>query len=116
MNRNFKMYLEDILQASQHILTFVEGIDFNQFLSDVKTSSAVIRQFEVIGEAAKNIPDSIKKEYSDIPWRNMAGMRDRLIHSYFGIDYQLIWDSIKENIPDLIVDISSMLERMPKDI
>ena len=70
-------------------------MDFREFCADDKTSSAVIRKLEIIGEATKNIPDNIQKQYPNIPWREMAGMRDKLIHFYFGVDYKLVWTTIK---------------------
>ncbi len=80
---------------------FIEGMDFPAFQSDDLISSAVIRKFEIIGEAAKNIPDDMRIKYPLIPWREMAGMRDRLIHFYFGIKYDLVWHTIKDIIPNV---------------
>lgn len=89
--RNHSLYLKDILTAITSIEEFVKGMDFDEFRKDDKTSSAVIRKFEIIGEATKKIPESLKKKYPEIPWKEMAGMRDKLIHFYFGIDYKLVW-------------------------
>lgn len=82
--RDYRLYLNDILSAIESIEIFVSDIDFQGFKSDDKTLSAVIRKLEVIGEAAKGIPDEIRLKYSEIPWREMAGMRDKLIHFYLG--------------------------------
>jgi uncharacterized protein with HEPN domain len=99
--RDYKVYLKDILAAVESIEAFVQGMSFEEFRSDDKTTSAVIRKFEIIGEATKQIPDSIRRQYPDIPWKDMAGMRDRLIHFYFGVDYHLVWAAIKERLPRL---------------
>ena len=99
--RDFRLYLKDVLRAMESIEDFVEGMSFEEFKGDDKTSSAVIRKFEIIGEATKNIPDEIRKKYPEVPWREMSWMRDRLIHSYFGIDYKLVWTTIKERIPQV---------------
>ena len=101
MYRNYKLYLKDILNTIESIEKFVEGMDFEEFKRDDKTSSAVIRKFEIIGEATKNIPDEIRQQYPQIPWKEMAGMRDRLIHFYFGVDYKLVWETIKERMPEV---------------
>lgn len=71
----------------------------NELSNDDKSSSAIIRKFEIIGEATKNLPENLKEEHPEIPWKSMAGMRDRLIHAYFGIDYKLVWEAIKIEIP-----------------
>jgi len=86
MKRDTSFYLNDILESCQFIREFVEGLNYNLFISDEKTTSAVIRKIEVIGEASKNVSDEIKQKSTYILWKEMAGMRDRLIHAYFGID------------------------------
>ncbi|MEE8329346.1 MAG: DUF86 domain-containing protein [Thermodesulfovibrionia bacterium] len=99
--RDYKLYLKDILDAFESIEKFVEDMSFEKFKEDDKTTSAVIRKFEIIGEATKQIPDEIKQKYSKVPWKEMAGMRDRLIHFYFGVDYNLVWATIKNRTPQV---------------
>jgi len=87
-------------------------MDFEDFARDRKTINAVIRSIEVIGEAAKHIPKSIRDKYSSIPWRKMAGMRDKLIHEYFGVDIKILWKTIKKDIPPLQPLIQNILESL----
>ena len=108
--RDGSLYLKDILAAIEAIEAFVEDMDFNSFRDDDKTNSAVIRKFEVIGEASKNVPDRLKEQYPLIPWKEMAGMRDRLIHFYFGVDYELVWKTIKNRLPAIKPLLSQILE------
>ena len=108
--RDPTLYLKDILEAMDAIERFVEGMEFEDFKMDDKTSSAVIRKFEIIGEATKNVPETIKQKYPIIPWREMAGMRDKLIHFYFGIKYDLVWHTIKDVIPEVKSFIHKILE------
>lgn len=110
--RNNKLYLQDILGAMESIEKFVEGMNFERFKEDDKTSSAVIRKFEIIGEATKHLPEDIKGKYLQIPWREMAGMRDRLIHFYFGIDHSLVWKTIEESLPKLISQLKKVIEEI----
>jgi uncharacterized protein with HEPN domain len=108
--RNHRLYLKDILEAMESIERFVEGMNFDEFIQDDKTASAVVRKFEIIGEATKMIPEFIKEKYPQVPWKDMAGMRDRLIHAYFGTDYTLVWETIKNAIPKTKLIIYKILE------
>ncbi len=110
MKRNLKLFMKDIITASMDIQEFVFGMTYSEFLHDKKTTSAVIRQFEIIGEAVKNIPESIKQNHPEIPWKDISGMRDRLIHGYFGLDYQLVWDTIETKLPELIASVEQILK------
>jgi len=112
--RDYTLYLTDILKALEAIEGFVEGMKFEDFKKDDKTSSAVIRKFEIIGEATKKIPDNIRQEYTTVPWREMAGMRDKLIHFYFGVNYNLLWQTIKNRIPQIKPVISQILQDLTR--
>jgi len=112
--RNYSLYIKDIINAMESIEDFVKDMNFRQMRYDDKTSSAVIQKFEIIGEATKNIPDQLRREYSNIPWKRMAGMRDRLIHGYFGVDYKLVWDAIKNEIPNLKLKLQKMFNDIEK--
>ena len=104
------LYLKDIKRAINSIEEFIEGFDFNQFIVDDKTSSAVIRKFEIIGEATKNIPEVIRKQYPEIPWKDISGMRDKLIHAYSEVDLRLVWTTIHQRLPKLKSTIEKLLE------
>jgi len=108
--RNSKLYLKDILDAMNAVEAFVSGMELEAFKKDDKTSSAVIRKFEIIGEAAKKVPEEIKHKYSSIPWREMAGMRDKLIHFYFGIKHELVWHTIRDIVPQVKPLIQKILQ------
>jgi len=99
--RDYRLYVKDILDSAEAIEKFVEGMDFEKFKADDKTTSAVIRKFEIIGEAAKHVPEPIRNKYSIVPWKEMAGMRDKLIHFYMGVKYELVWQTIKDVIPQI---------------
>ncbi|MDI6760724.1 MAG: DUF86 domain-containing protein [Candidatus Brocadiaceae bacterium] len=96
----------------EKIEKFVEDMSFEKFKEDDKTSSAVVKKFEIIGEASKNVPEGIKQKYTQIPWKEMAGMRDKLIHIYFGVNYRLVWTAIKERIPQLKPLIKKILDEI----
>lgn len=108
--RNYQIYLKDILSAINSIEKFVEGMSPEDLKNDDKTSSAVIRKLEIIGEATKNISKDIQNKNPQIPWKEMAGMRDKLIHFYFGVDHNLIWNTIKKRIPKIKPFIENILK------
>lgn len=114
--RDQRLYLRDIFAAMVAIQEFIEDMDFETFVEDDKTASAVIRKLEIIGEATKNVPEEIRQNYPQVPWRQMAGMRDRLIHSYFGVDYSLVWETIKGQIPLLQPVIVQILRHLEEKI
>ncbi len=97
--RDYILYLDDIIEATRKIEKYTKELTFNEFAEDSKVVDAVIRNFEIIGEASKNISTEIKKKYSNIPWKIMSGMRDKLIHEYFGVNKKVLWKTIKEDLP-----------------
>ena len=105
-------YLDDILEAVEKIERFTEGMDYAEFVEDSKTVDAVLRNFEVIGEAAKNIPEDVRQEYGDVPWSEMAGMRDKLIHGYATVELQIVWTTIQEELPTLGPQIESVRDEL----
>jgi len=115
MKRKPKVYLNDILEALQKIKNYTEGLNFDKFSEDPKTIDATIRNFEVIGEATKKIPKEIKKKYPHLPWKEMAGMRDKLIHEYFGVNLKVLWKTIKEDLPPLEPLVEEVLRKMKEE-
>jgi len=101
-DRDLRDYINDLIESCEDILSFTKGMSYSDFAGDKKTVNAVIRSLEVIGEATKKLPISFRDNYPDIPWRQMAGMRDKLIHEYFGIDKQMVWQAIEKHIPDIL--------------
>lgn len=113
--RNHRLYLKDIFEAIVAVQSFIEGMDFNVFVEDDKTTSAVVRKLQIIGEAAKNVPETIRQNYPQVPWQQMARMRDRIIHAYFTVDYVIIWDTLKINIPSLQPIIQQILKDLEEE-
>jgi uncharacterized protein with HEPN domain len=114
-DRDIKVYLKDILEAMEAIEKFVKDMNFEEFRNNDLVSSAVIRKFEIIGEATRNIPQTIRKKYQDIPWKTMVGFRDKLIHFYFGIKYDIVWETIKSKLPELKEKIKKVFEDLEKE-
>ena len=108
--RDYKLYLHDIKEAVEKIETFTKGFTFEEFVKDAKTVDAVIRNLEIIGEAAKHIPKRVKERHSDIDWKAMAGMRNILTHEYFGVRMGIIWKTIRERLPELRYKIEEILK------
>ena len=99
MQRDYKTYFEDILMASDKIDRYTKGLDFDGFKEDELKVDGVVRNLEIIGEAVKKIPPKIREKYPDVEWNKIAGVRDILIHAYFSVDLDILWEIIKEKLP-----------------
>jgi uncharacterized protein with HEPN domain len=116
MNRDFTDYIEDIKNAIDEIEEFIQETDFDSFSIDRKTRNAVIRSLEVMGEAASKIPFETRDNYPEIPWKYMVGMRNKLIHEYFGVDLEIVWTVCTQEIPPLIPIINELFEHLKNTI
>lgn len=110
MSRDQIMYLQDIAESCQKILRFTDGLTQSELIKDEKTYDAVVRNLEIIGEAAKHVSDELRKQLTDIEWRKIAGMRDMLAHAYFGIDNDILWDVVQNKIPRLAKSVAKYLD------
>jgi len=108
--RDFTVFLEDILEACGKIGRYTSDLSLEQFRQDEKTIDAVVRNLEIIGEAAKKLPENTRTEIT-VDWKRIAGLRDVLIHDYFGIDVEIIWDIVQTKVPDLFREVSSYLRK-----
>jgi uncharacterized protein with HEPN domain len=109
--RRDKDFLGDINEAMNLIGLYTKGLTYKKFLTDRKTRDAVVRNFEVIGEASKNISSDFKAMHSGVPWKTIAGLRDKLIHFYFGIDYEIVWSIAKKELPKLRNQVKEILKQ-----
>jgi uncharacterized protein with HEPN domain len=108
MPRDFNVYLDDILEAIQRIREYTDGFSEEMFIGDVKTQDAVIRNLEVIGEAVRQIPEAKRAEFPELEWRKVVGLRDILIHRYFGVDPTIVWDVVANKLSELEVVVQKM--------
>ena len=111
MKRDTSIYVKDILENIERAERFIEGMNYQDFVKDEKTNFAVIRCIEIIGEATKRLPQQVIRRYPNMDWRAMAGMRDKVIHHYFGVDYGIVWDVAKNKAPLLREQIQEILQR-----
>lgn len=110
MDKDYKIFLEHILESINYIQEFVKGKTREDFDSSIQLQDAVVRRIEIIGEATKNLPENFKINTIHIPWKQMAGMRDNLIHEYFGVDKEEVWKTINNDLPYLKKEIELLLK------
>lgn len=115
MKRSSLIYIKDILEYMERAEKYVKDLNLQQFLEDEKSCDAVIRCIEVMGEATKNVSDDIRNKYPFIPWRDLAGMRDKIIHGYFIVDFENVWLVVKNEIPKLKPLIKKVLLEIEKN-
>jgi uncharacterized protein with HEPN domain len=114
MKRDVTLYLSDILTNIAEARCFIGSMSYDEFTVDRKTSYAVVRCLEIIGEATKNVPEEIRALRPTVPWKLMAGMRDKCVHAYFGVKYRIVWQAVKDEIPPTEPLIASLLEELRK--
>ena len=110
--REPKLLLQDILHSAQKIIAYTENITYEEFIADSKTIDAVIRNYEIIGEASNRLPESIKEAMDTIDWFRIRGFRNRIVHQYFGIDHEIIWLLKETYLKELILEIESLLNKL----
>jgi uncharacterized protein with HEPN domain len=108
-------YLYDIEDAIDRALEYTRGMSWEEYLQDKRTQDAVVRNLEVIGEATKNLPDEFRDQYPDIPWRDMSGTRDRLTHHYFGINHEIVWQIVRQDLPVLKNQIAQLISELSQE-
>ena len=111
MSFGLREVLGHILIEAEYLVQHAEGLTLERFFADATLQRAFVRSLEIIGEAAKKVPEDVRQQHPSIEWRAMAAMRDRLIHGYFGVDYGLVWEVVRERIPDLRERLAELLER-----
>ncbi len=114
MTRIYIDYLRDMLDNANRAMRFAEGMDYLSFTNDEKSVYAVIRAVEIIGEATRNIPDEVRTKYPEIPWQDAADMRNKLVHRYFGINLEVIWQTLNEDLPMLSDALQEIIKREEK--
>lgn len=111
--RDHRVRLKDILEAIQRALRYTEGLTFQQFCADEKTIDAVVRNLTVIGEAARHVPTEIRSQWPGLPWREMGDIRNIVVHEYFGVSLEMLWQTIREDLPGLVQPLTDLLSQLP---
>lgn len=106
--REYFLYIDDIYSSCNKILAYTKNYNFSKFKKDLKTIDAVVRNLEIIGEAVKALPVKFREIHKNIPWKEIAGMRDKIAHEYFGIDEEILWTTVKDDMPALLKEISKI--------
>lgn len=112
MQRDSRAYIDDILEAIRKIEKYTEGITYSEFATNELVQDGVVRNLEIMGEAVKSIPEEVKSKASGVEWKRIAGMRDILIHGYFGIDLEIVWDVVRNKVPDFKKRMMEIISKM----
>lgn len=112
MEKDPKIFLEHILESIDLIFVYVAGLDFDKFLNLKETQDAIVRRLEIIGEAARNLSKDFKDKYAEINWKEVIGMRDKIVHEYFDIDLKIVWDTTKDDLPNFKKQIDNLLKKL----
>ena len=115
-NKEPIFFLQDIQNSVGKIFKYTKDINYEEFILNDMIKDAVERNFEIIGEAVKNLPDDFRNQYSHIPFKQIAGMRDKLIHDYFGVDYEIVWKTIQDKLPQFSNEITKLINMLAKQL
>jgi uncharacterized protein with HEPN domain len=115
MSRNYQLFLEDIQMSCEKIIRYTKGLTVERFLADDKTFDAVVRNLTIIGEAVKHIPQAVRARHPQVEWSEIAGFRDIAVHEYFGIDEDILWDIIQNEVPSLLAQLTQIIAREKQD-
>lgn len=111
MSRDWRLFLDDIVECSRRVLDYTRGMSLDDFVQDTRTYDAVLRNLEIIGEAAKRLPEEVRQQHPQIPWRQISRFRDRLAHGYRTLDDAIVWSAIRSDVAPLLHEVQSILER-----
>jgi uncharacterized protein with HEPN domain len=112
MTRDVALYISDIVENMDAAVRFIGPMTYEQFVADERTNYAVVRCWEIIGEAVKNVPQDVRDRRPELPWKDLAGMRDKCIHMYFGVNYRRVWQAVKDDIPRIRPQAKSLLDEL----
>ena len=110
MSRKWELFLFDMIECAAKALRYADGLTLDTFRNDPLRKDAILRNLELLGEAAKKIPEDVRRRHPDIPWRNVAGLRDILAHSYFAVDDEVLWDVVEHHLPDLLARLEALCD------
>ena len=102
--------IQDMLVAARRAVEYCAGMTFEEFIADSRTQDAVVRNIEIMGEAVKGVSEATRQRFEQVPWKSIAGMRDRLIHDYFGVNWDIVWGVVQQDLPQLIAELQALMD------